>query len=286
MNLRQVKTKIKSYGNVKKITKAMQLVSAVKMKKAQQLAIDGKPYREELETILRKVSKKVDFDELSLLKPNRPNTNGKELIIVISSNKGLCGSFNMNLFRLMAKNMDYKNSDFVTLGSKGVQFIARVGGNVLADYSTNIPLVQVSALFDLALEQYLNGSYAGISIVYNKFISTLRSEATKEVILPIKVNQAADAEKEEARDYLIEPTPREILEQLFRSYIEEKIRGAIINSEAAEHSQRMIAMKNATDNANDLIYNLTLLGNKLRQEKITFELLDMITAKESQDSDA
>ncbi len=259
----------------------MQLVSAVKMRKAQQLAVEGRPYREVLESIIRKVVPTVD-KSMSPLLTVREGAQRKELVVVISSNKGLCGAFNINIFRLLLKSEDINHADFITVGKKGAVFIASSGKAVLADFSTTAPLNEVSAVFRMALESFLAGKYQKVSLVYNKFITTLRSESVKEQLLPVQLKQESEIGSQESGvDYLIEPSKNVLLERLLKNYLEEKIRGAIINSEAAEHSSRMIAMKNATDNATEVIYNLTLLRNKLRQQKITYELLDMITAKES-----
>ena len=182
----------------------------------------------------------------------------------------------------IANNIDIKNSKFITIGKKGAQFLSKTGGDILADYSNNAPLNNVSAVLTFALGAFLDGTYKRVFVLYNSFISTLKTEATLAQILPYKLEfEQKTIEEKEYIEYLIEPSPNEIIERILRSFVEEKMRNAIIQSEAGEHSARMIAMKNATDNANDVIYNLTLLGNKLRQEKITGELLDMITAKES-----
>ena len=159
-----------------------------------------------------------------------------------------------------------------------------MGGNILADFSEGVAQIQVSAIFEFVLNKYLlENTYRSVSVVYNRFITTLRSETMIEKLLPFTMNAPTDSEEETTsqNEYLIEPSPEAIIDQLLKSYLEDRIRGAIISSEAVEHSMRMMAMKNATDNAQDVIYNLTLVGNKLRQEKITNELLDMITAKES-----
>jgi F-type H+-transporting ATPase subunit gamma len=278
MNIRQVRKKIKSISNVKKITKAMQLVSAVKMKKAQQLALEGNPYRDTLETIIKKLLPSIDTTLSPLLSPPA-KTIDKELIILITANKGLCGSFNMNIFRMMLKQIDFKKTEVITVGKKGAWFSSSMGSKIIADFSGANPLIDVSAIFDLALKKFLDGEYSQVSIVYNKFISTLKFESKKEPLLPLRMNVKEG--KEQDTEYTVEPSPQAIVDQMLQSYVEEKVRGAILNSEAAEHSARMIAMKNATDNANDVIYNLTMIRNKLRQEKITYELLDMVTAKES-----
>lgn len=280
MNVRQVRKKTKSVSNVKKITRSMQLVSAIKMKKSQQAAIEARPYQNELELVIKKVMTKVDVVNSPLLMTHAPEIN-PDLIIVLTGNKGLCGSFNIDLFRYIASNVNVQNSKFITIGKKGAQFISKTGGDILADYSNTLPLNNVSAVISFALETFLKGTYKRVFILYNRFISTLKTEPTLTQILPYKLELGQKIEEKEYIEYIIEPSPNEIIERILRSFVEEKVRNAIIQSEAGEHSARMIAMKNATDNANDVIYNLTLLGNKLRQEKITSELLDMITAKES-----
>lgn len=283
MNIRQVRKKIKSVVNVKKITKAMQLVSAVKMKKAQQMALEGLPYRRTLEEILRRIVPKVNVEISQLLHLEIPESIDKELVLFISSNKGLCGAFNVNLFRFFLDNVDIKNKDFICVGKKGGLFVSKLGGNVIADFSSHKPLLEVGAISSLILEKYLSHNYRQVNIVYNQFISTLKFKPLNEILLPMKTKFTNKQEESTTKDYdyLIEPSEKEILEYVLRSYFEEKVRGAIISSGAVEESARMIAMKNATDNANDVIYNLTLLSNKLRQQKITYELLDMVTAKES-----
>lgn len=277
MNIRQVRKKIKSIGNVKKITKAMQMVSAVKMKKAQQEALEGQPFRETLQEMMSKITKKIDIKQSRLLEAKNAE---KSLVILITSNKGLCGAFNFNLLQFFVRTVKVKSADFITVGKKGSMLLARVGENILADFSSNKPAAGVSAVFSFAVEKFLSGAYNQVHIVYNKFISALKYEPVMETILP--VTYAIQREELETKEeYTIEPSAEEILEGVLRTFVEEKLRGAILSNEAGEHSARMMAMKNATDNATDLIDEFTLLRNKLRQEKITYELLDMITAKES-----
>lgn len=281
MNLRQVRKKTKSIRNVKKITKAMQLVSAIKMKKAQARETEGRPYRDTLTSVIERLLPRVDKTASPLLNESVSGRD-KSLVIFVSSNKGLAGSFHVNLFRFIAKSdTDFDTSDFITIGTKGSQFINRMGGKVVADFSKGKFLNEVSAIFSLALEKFLAGEYKSISIVFNKYISAFRSEPTEETLLPMQWVDGKEAESTMKLEYVIEPSSQEIIEPLIKSYLEEKVRGALVSSEAVEHASRMLAMKNATDNATDIIYNLTLIGNKLRQEKITNELLDMITAKES-----
>ncbi|MFA6005133.1 MAG: ATP synthase F1 subunit gamma [Patescibacteria group bacterium] len=290
MNLRQLKSKIKSVGNVGKITKAMQLVSAVKMKKAQLRASQGKPYRDALdETIYQIGGKNVAFEH-PFMKENGKAT--RKLAIVISSNKGLCGVFNFNLFKfLLVQIPDFARYDFVVMGSKAQQFLFHVGGSIIADFSSQMPFeANTTAVFSLVRDKFLGGSYSSIELFYNQFVSSLSCKPTKKMLLPIhfeeeesRITNHGSKMKDETqgikKEYIVEPDQKTVLEGLFNFYLESDIRGAIHESEASEHSARMIAMKNATDNSTDLVSRLTLLRNGLRQEKITNELLDMNTAK-------
>ena len=279
MNIRIVRNKIKSVGNVKKITKAMQLVSAVKMKKAVNAALEGRPYQEILEEMIARLGRKID-SSLSPLLHEQENSQSTELIILVSTNKGLCGAFNGNLFRYLMGNMQLKNCDTIAIGKKGAQFASHATHAVTADFSQEHPDDAVSAVIGLAVNGFLEGTYKKVHIAYNQFISTFRTEPTVETLLPVAPN-IQEVTDENKSQYVVEPAPEVLIGELLRSYIEEKLRYVLIQTEAGEHATRMVAMKNATDNANDLIYNLTLERNKLRQQKITYELLDMITAKES-----
>lgn len=284
MNIRLVRKKISSVSNVRKITKAMQMVSAVKMKKSQKNAKQGEPYQYELKKIIQNVILKTDISH-SVLLQSPPEEVKKTLNIVITSNKGLCGVFNFNLMKLLIKKCNINDDDFIIVGKKGGEIISRMGGNIIADFTQSNLITDVSAIFNLALTNYLTNKYKSVSQIFNLFISTLKVEPIKEQLLPVclefKEEDIEIKEKDETSEYTIEPSPREILDSLLKNYVEGRIRDAIIQSEAGEHSSRMIAMKDATENANDVVYNLTLLRNKLRQQKITYELLDMITAKES-----
>ena len=284
MNLRQIRKKIRSVSNVKKITRAMELVSAVKMKKSQQKAIEGKPYRNLLSFIIEKiVASGLEKNYSPLLSPVNLEAK-KDLVIVITSNKGLCGGFNFNLFRLLVKEVDFKKANFITIGTKGAIFIKKMGGEIIADFSSLYQEDKASAVLKTVLDLFLKGKYQNVYLIYNRFLTTIKSEPIKRKILPITVDENNFQLKDKKiaqSEYIIEPSPEKIFDSVLRSLVEEEILAALIDSEAAENSARMIAMKNASDNADDVIYNLTLLRNRVRQEKITYELLDMVTAKES-----
>lgn len=268
----------------------MQMVSAVKMRKAQMLEVEGRPYRDGLTEMITTLSKKIDPSFSKILQVDTKSAQ-RELLVVVSSNKGLAGSFNVSLFRhILSLYPSFKNVDIITVGSKGSQFFSRLKDTtIVADFSGGNLLHEASALFDFLLEQYSTGKYTSVSISYNQFVSTLRSDQVKKTLLPLSILEEAETTESQKQnlkgfDLIIEPSAAEILEELLKSFLEYTIRGAIISSEAVEHSMRMMAMKSATDNAVEIIYQMTLLANRLRQEKITNELLDMITAKESVES--
>jgi len=279
MNLRLLKSKIKSIGNVGQITRAMQLVSAVKMKKSQQRAAEGKPYRLNLEATIEKVVASSPIEDHPLMLTKDPAL--KKIAIVISSNKGLCGVFNFNLFRFIDRELgaEIKNYQFIVLGNKAKQFLFHYGGEIVADFSDKLPFESnVTALYELILERFQTDKNQKVELFYNQFVSSLVYKPTKKTLLPLDV--AAFVPKEiSLSEYLVQPDAGLVLSGLFSFFVESQIRGAIEESEAAEHSARMIAMKSATDNTEDLVSRLTLLRNSLRQTRITNELLDMNTAK-------
>lgn len=278
MNLRQLRKKIKAVDNIRKITNAMQLVSSIKMKKAQLEYREGKLYRDFLAQMVTELSGKIERELSPLLQAGKGE---KKLYFVIATNKGLCGNFNFSLFKKIYREIDFSQSDFVIYGKKAADFIHRTGGKILAEFSSYKPSAVVPAVFDYLLKVFLGGKYQQVFLVYNQFVSSTKYEPKIQKIIPLTLSETKEKVITLYFNYLIEPSPAEILDRLLKDTIEQQIRDAILSSQAGEHSARMIAMKNATDNAKEIGWQLTLLRNKLRQEKITYELLDMITAKES-----
>ncbi len=282
-NTRLIKRRIKSAKNIAQITKAMQMVAASKMKKAQNLALSGRPYAEKIAEVVREVVARVSEEKHPLLKHN---LSGKILIILISTNKGLCGGLNTNLFRYVNKQFTKEQlsvTDFVTLGNKGESFVVKSLFHLTADFSDTTPFTtHIPALTTLVTDCYLKGEYKEVYVVYNNFINALKQEATVKRILPIAelitILDRKEAQKKQL-EFKIEPSLDEILDPLLFHYLENLVRDAVYEAEASEHSARMIAMKNATENATELIEVLTLEFNKARQEKITYEISDMVTAR-------
>jgi F-type H+-transporting ATPase subunit gamma len=277
-NIRLIKSRIKSAKNISQITKAMELVSASKMRKAQQQAIAGKLYAQKIRDMVFNLASRTDVTNHPLLRQPLTDTK-KRLVIVISTNKGLCGGLNITLFRSMMKDYpSFDTSEFVSLGKKGTNFITQMHGVLKADFSDKIPFVDsVPAVNQLLTEAFLSGSVAGVDIVYNEFVSALKQIPRKKTLLPLTLN--GPPEGEVAPEFLIEPSVPQVFEALLPHYLENQVRDAVLQADASEHSARMVAMRNATDNALSFMEELTLVYNKARQEKITYEISDIVTAR-------
>jgi F-type H+-transporting ATPase subunit gamma len=286
-NTRDIRRRIKSIKNTSQITKAMQMVASAKMRKAQGAAMAGRPYSELINKVLVDVRKHADVTLHPLLAV-RPLK--RELVVVISTDKGLCGALNTNLLR-EATAFDEFQTDFVSSGRKAQQHLARLRRKLDADF----PLPDAPALRDTKLiskyciDQFLSGKVDKVTILYTKFVNTLTQTPTIRTLLPISPFELpAKGEKSEAgqlaetldqNDYLYEPSPMELLGSILPHYLHFQIYQMVLDARASEHSARMVAMKNATDNALQLIKDLTLEYNKVRQASITTELLEISTAQ-------
>ncbi|MEK7592499.1 MAG: ATP synthase F1 subunit gamma [Patescibacteria group bacterium] len=278
-NIRLIKGRIKSAKNISQITKAMELVAASKMRKAQSQALSGKLYASKIYEMVLRLSSKVTLVEHPLLaKPT--GLTGKRLVIVLSTNKGLCGGLNTNLFRYLVSQYEgLTRNDYVVFGKKGVHFLVQSKALVIADFSQSVPFSSgIQALTELVTKEFLAQKYDGVDLIYNEFISALRQNPKKKTILPLSISGAVPPE-EDTKETLVEPSYQEVFDELLPHYLENQIRDAVLQSEASEHSARMVAMRNATDNADSLAGELTLVYNKARQEKITYEITDMVTAR-------
>lgn len=278
-NIRLIKNRIKSAKNISQITKAMELVAASKMRKAQAAAIAGKLYAEKIHDMVFTLAARTDVTNHPLLEINQKAAK-RRLVIFVSTNKGLCGGLNSVLFReTLHAYGDFRTLDFVSLGKKGTSFITQMHGTLTADFSDRTPFVDtVPAVTQMLTDLYLSGAVEGVDIVYNEFVSVLKQLPRKKTILPLTltVDHKEDLPQGE---FLIEPSVREVFDALLPHYIENQVRDAFLQAEASEQSARMIAMRNATDNALSFMDALTLVYNKARQEKITYEISDMVTAR-------
>jgi F-type H+-transporting ATPase subunit gamma len=278
-NTLDIRRRIRSVKNTAQITKAMQMVAASKMRKSQAAALAGRPYYEALHRVLAALHGKVDPLANPLLAERPVN---RELIVLISTDKGLCGPLNTNLFREIAR-FDSSKAVFVTVGRKGVQFLARTRRQVLADFpASEIPRFrEIRPVAAFCSEKFLSGEVDQVSVLYPKFINTLNQQPTLERLLPIPEADIASAKKENlgGGEFVFEPDENSVLAAILPHYLNYDIYQMVLDARASEHSARMVAMKNATDNAKQLVKDLTLEYNKVRQASITTELLEISTAQ-------
>jgi F-type H+-transporting ATPase subunit gamma len=279
-NIRLIKNRIRTAKSISQITKAMELVAASKFRKAQAAAASGKLYAQKIRDMVRALSSRTDVTNHPLLATPEKHIQ-KRLVILISTNKGLCGGLNTSLFRFtMHEYIKPNECTFVSLGKKGTHFITMLPGDLTADFSDKLPFVgSVPAITQLLTDQYLSGDVAGVDLVYNEFVSALRQVPVKKSILPLAMADIESKSELPAGEFLIEPSVPEVFEVLLPHYLENQVRDAVLQAEASEQSARMVAMRNATDNALSFMDDLTLLYNKARQEKITYEISDMVTAR-------
>ena len=286
-NTQDIRRRIKSIRNTAQITKAMQMVAASKMRKAQQHALAGRPYAALMNKVLVSLQKRTD-PRLHPLLHIRPIK--KELVLIISTDKGLAGALNTNLFR-EASNFDSTKTAYVVAGKKARQFIARTKRELLADFELkDAPtFVETKPVSKFCAEKFLNREVDNVSVVYTHFINTINQKTIVQALLPISSfdlpkkhdESAASEDVDPMVGYVFEPNAEAVLDIMLPYYIQYQVYQMILDARASEHSARMVAMKNATDNANEFIKDLTLEYNKIRQAAITTELLEIATAQMS-----
>lgn len=274
-----IKRRIKTARNVSKTTKAMQLISASKLKKAQDAAVSAKPYVEKLDSLSKGISLKIDKENMSEYMKKPANTNSK-LFIVISPDKGLSGGLVTNLIREVVGNDDKNKNYYIVVGKKGQTYISALDKDIIAAFPFGNTLPSFDVVYgisSLVNEYFLGGKVNEVIIITTKFASVFTQTPNRTTLLPIALEIDA-----KSSDLTFEPSVSELLPDLLAHYIEMVIYQSFLESYASEQAARMIAMKNATDNANDMISDLNLVYNKTRQERITNELLDIGGAQYAQ----
>ncbi len=270
-----LRRRIKSVKNTSQITKAMQMVASAKMRKAQAAAIAGRPYQEMLFRVLAALKGRVEPASHPLLAIREVQ---KELIVIFSTDKGLCGPLNTNLFRELA-DTDTAKTDFAVMGKRAAQYLARTRRNLIADFPLKDPVrfADVRPIAKLVSEKFILGEIDKVRVLYPRFVNTLTQQPLIRDLLPIPAEDL-DA-KEQSGEFIFEPDAHGVLDAILPHYIAFQLFQMAHDARASEHSARMVAMKNATDNAKQLIKDLTLDYNKVRQENITTELLEITTAQ-------
>jgi F-type H+-transporting ATPase subunit gamma len=285
-NTQDIRRRIKSIRNTAQITKAMQMVAASKMRKAQNLALAGRPYSTLMNRVLVSLQQRTDSKLHPLLQIREVK---KELVVVISTDKGLAGALNTNLLR-EAANFDPNKTSYVVAGRKARQFLARTRRDMMADFELkDAPsFSETKEIAKFCVEKFLSGEVDRVSVLFTHFINTINQKPVVRTLLPISSFELPQAPTEGATPqdstdpmigYLFEPTPEGVLDVMLPYYLHYQVFQMILDARASEHSARMVAMKNATDNAKQFIKDLTLEYNKMRQASITTELLEISTAQ-------
>lgn len=277
----EIRTQIASIQNTQKITKAMEMVAASKMKKAQDQMTKARPYADKILNVITHLAHAHPEYTSEFFVKREVRKKG---YIIISSDRGLCGGLNNNLFKMVLENIEQDKASnidpaFALVGSKASSFFQRMGGDVIAQTSQlgDKPKVeQVLGLIKSTIDSFINSDIDEVHLVYNKFINTVSQEPTVQKILPINT-EVKNEDYDYYWDYLYEPDAETVLESLFTRYIESLVYRGLVENLACEQASRMVAMKAASDNATDLIAELQLIYNKNRQAAITQEISEIIS---------
>ncbi len=306
-SLRDLRQKIKGIKSTRQVTKAMELVAASKMRRAVQNAVTLRKFALASWHIFLRIGKKNPDTHMAL----RPRPVRKVLAILYTSDRGLTGSLGAQILKTTADYIShlkdiqtYESIDFIVLGRRGQQFLARSGQNVIAAFPafSNYPSVRdIAPIAKLVMTEFMKGTYDHVTLLYPDFISALAQKPTAKLLLPFSDSTLRDMIKslgispdsaraeaeitfaDDATEYVFEPSEAAVLDTLLSQIVELQIYQALLEAVASEHSARMVAMKNASDNASDIIDDLTLTYNQTRQSKITSELAELSASKAALD---
>jgi F-type H+-transporting ATPase subunit gamma len=282
-NLKEIRLRITSVGSTMQITSAMKMVSAAKLKRAQDAIIQMRPYANKLTELLKNLSASLDSSDGGVYTQEREIKN--VLLVTVTSNRGLCGGFNAYIMKKAKAliNEDYANANvsILSIGKKSSEHFTKNGFNVASTHDAlfgDLTFDNVANVAEGIMEQFVEGDYDKVVLVYNQFKNAATQIIMNENFLPV---QAAENESEVVVDYIFEPTKKEIIEQLIPKSLKTQLFKAVLDSHAAEHGARMTAMHKATDNASELKKDLTLTYNKARQAAITNEILEIVGGAEA-----
>jgi F-type H+-transporting ATPase subunit gamma len=278
---RDIRRRIGSVKNIKQITRAMQFVAASKLKRAQDATLASRPYSDKLDEVLADLAVVLSGEDHPLLV--RP-TGGKRLIVLITTDRPLAGPFTSNAVRFAAREITEYSGDLavVTVGRKGRDAMRRARVPIeahFAGFGDRPSFADVLPLARLITDDYLSGGYVRIDVIYPHFVSTLVQRPTLATLLPVQPSD--DTAGVPGNQFIFEPDPGAVLEQLLPRYVATRVYQTILEAKASEESSRMVAMKNATENAEDLIEDLTLSYNKVRQANITREMIEIATGAQA-----
>ncbi len=281
-NLKEIRGRITSISSTMQITRAMKMVSAAKLKKAQDAIVMLRPYSEKLQELIQNVNSSSDPDQISVYAQKREVK--KILFIAVTSNRGLAGAFNSNVVKEL--NIQFQNKaqyefEVLTIGKKAYDSVRRtraVYSNESAVFD-NLNFDTVSHVTEGVMTSFREGKFDEVYVIYNKFVNAATQEVTTEQLLPISMPETTEPQVE--TDYIFEPNRKEILDNLIPKSIKTQVFKAVLDSVASEHGARMTAMHKATDNAQELKNDLVIFYNKARQAAITNEILEIVSGAEA-----
>jgi F-type H+-transporting ATPase subunit gamma len=282
---RDIVRRIDSIGNTQKITKAMQVVAATRLRKAQAAVQATRPYSEKMLEVLQTTGERArEYKHPFLVR----REGKRAVMILVTTDKGLTGAINVNNIRAATRYMNEHHTQdqrWVTVGRKGRDFLLRYRRDVIADVSgiSDRPTVaEILPAITVALEEYTKGNTDAVLLCYSKWISTMKQEPIVQVLVPAEIpHREGGASSGPKADYIYEPDPESVLDGLLPRYVETQVFQAVLENKASEYSAKMIAMQNATNAAGDLINALTLYANKVRQAGITTELMEIVSGAEA-----
>jgi F-type H+-transporting ATPase subunit gamma len=276
-SLRDLRRRIKGVQNMRKITKAMELVAAARMRRAQERVLAARPYSDEIASVMTELMRRSPQYEHPFL---RVSDVEKRLIILVTADRGLCGALNSNNTRLALSDATKTPSvqvSYVTIGRRGRDVLRRLHRDLVADQSMlgdRPTMGDVLPAARVAMEQFERGEVQQIDIVFARFISVGRQQTTLQRVIPVVPPEDAKAV---SADFEYEPDPKDVLDALLPRYVEAQVYRAVLENAASEQAARMVAMRNASDNASEFIEDLTLTANKVRQASITTELMEIVS---------
>jgi F-type H+-transporting ATPase subunit gamma len=285
-SLRDIRRRIASVKNTQQITNAMKMVSAAKLQRAQDRVMAARPYAEHLHQLIAQLDTRVQPRAHPLLTPRQ---EGKTLLVVVTSDRGLCGGFNANVQRAAAELVRQRGGnaavDVIAVGRKGRDFLTYRRIDLRTAYTDlfvrQVAYEQARELAAQLLQAYEQEGYREVLVIYNRFRSAIQQLVTTLRLLPLSAQTSAEAEPTEAFDYLYEPSPVQVLDSLLHREVEVQLFQIFLESFAGEHGARMTAMDSATENASEMIASLTLTFNRARQAAITKELIEVVSGADA-----
>jgi F-type H+-transporting ATPase subunit gamma len=289
-NLKEVRIRIASVKSTQQITSAMKMVAASKLRRAQNAILKMRPYAAKLKDILQNLSASLDSGDANPYTQQR--SADKVLLIVITSNRGLCGAFNTNVLRTAAQRFQNEyatqaglgNVSFLTIGRKATEFFTKRGYNVVSSHDSvfdSLTYENVSVIAGSVMEAFANNQFDKVEIVYNQFKNAAVQKLTVEQFLPVEAPAQSAVVSKINTDFIFLPSKEEIVSELIPKSLRIQFYKAVLDSNASEHGARMTAMHQATENAGDLIKELNLAYNKARQAAITKEILEIVSGAEA-----